>query len=172
VPIAYCPVPTYIHMLQCAPRGNLMSSAPPPLTPPYRITLFYGPEAVSNAAGRLHCVFNVKKRSWKAGTQVVVEVDKAHLSSTAMAIGLEGWAKTTLAALPVDEQRDAEGRIPDLLAQIVCAIKLNLAIEDGLPQENLTIGVDRFAQQLEAAAVRERQRITEYIRTELDVPES
>ena len=149
-----------------------MSSAPPPQTPPYRITLFYGPESVENSADRVHCVFNVKKRSWKAGTQVVVEVDQAQLTSIAMAIGLESWAKTALVSLPVEERREAESRIPDLLAQVVCNIKLDLAIEEGIPQENLTIGAERFTKELEHAVVRERQRITEYIRTELDLPES
>jgi len=117
-------------------------------------------------------VFNVKKRSWKAGTQVVVEVEQAQLTRTAMAIGLESWAKTALASLPAEERDEAEGRIPDLLAQIVCAIKLDLAIEEGIPQENLTIGADQFTKQLEEAVLRARWRITEYIRTELDAPES
>ena len=149
-----------------------MSLTPSPVTPPYRITLFYGPESVENSADRLHCVFNVKKRSWKAGTQVVVEVEQAQLTRTAMAIGLESWAKTALASLPAEERDEAEGRIPDLLAQIVCAIKLDLAIEEGIPQENLTIGADQFTKQLEEAVLRARWRITEYIRTELDAPES
>jgi len=147
-----------------------MSSVPTPQLPQYRITLFYGPEAVAGSVERIHCVFNVKKRSWKAGTQVVVELDDAQLAKAEKAIELEAWTKTSLVSLPEVEWREAEARVPDLFAQAVCAVKLDLAIEHGIPQENLTIGADRFGPELEHAIFDQRSRIIEYLRTELDLP--
>ena len=40
----------------------------------YRVTFFFGPEAVEERPDHLRCVFNVKKRSWKGGVQVAVDV--------------------------------------------------------------------------------------------------
>lgn len=148
-----------------------MSSAPSPQTPPYRITLFYGPEP-SEAVGRIHCVFNVKKRSWKAGVQVVVELEETQLAGIQRAIDLEGWEKDALATLPEIERHDASSRIPDLFAQVVCAIKLELAIEAGLAQENVTIDATRFGPDVDETVLKEKPRIIEYLRTELDLPAS
>ena len=45
----------------------------------YRVTFFFGPEAVEERPDHLRCVFNVKKRSWKGGVQVAVDVARRHL---------------------------------------------------------------------------------------------
>ena len=50
-----------------------MSLLTPPTAPQYRVTLFYGPDLAPGDHSRLHCVFNVKKRSWKAGIQVALQ---------------------------------------------------------------------------------------------------
>lgn len=147
-----------------------MSSVPTPQVPVYRITLFYGPEPVESSGKRIHCVFNVKKRSWKAGMQVVVELEDVQRARAAQTLALEDWVKATVASLPDVEREEAEGRIPDLFAQVLCAVKLDLAIEQGMTQENLTIGAERFMAELDRAIPNERRRITEYIRTELDLP--
>lgn len=148
-----------------------MASAPTPQLLQYRITLFYGPEPVDGRSSRVHCVFNVKKRSWKGGIQVVVEVDEAQLACTRQAIGLDGWAKTALEKLPEAERQEAEHRLPDLFVQAVCAIKLDLAVGVGLPQESHTIGAGVFTAELDCAVKEQRDRITGYLRTELDLPD-
>src|SRR6266705_5247993 len=43
----------------------------------FRITFFFGPEAAPDRPGVVRCVFNVKKRSWKGGVQVTVELASA-----------------------------------------------------------------------------------------------
>ena len=48
--------------------------------PSYRVTFFFGPESVKGQPDVLACVFNVKKRSWKAGIQVSVEMGTDQLS--------------------------------------------------------------------------------------------
>jgi len=146
-----------------------MSSVPTPQLPQYRITLFYGPEAVQGHPSRFQCVFNVKKRSWKGGIQVVIEVDEAQLARARHAIGLDGWSKAVLAALPDDERAQAEHRLPDLFVQAVCAIKLDLAVEAGLPQDNSFIGAQTFSSELERAVAGQARRITRYVAEELDV---
>ena len=51
-----------------------MTQTSPPQIPGFRWTLFYGPEQSETSADTQHCVFNLKKRSWKGGIQVVVEL--------------------------------------------------------------------------------------------------
>ena len=49
------------------------------MTDEFRITFFFGPEAAPDRPGVVRCVFNVKKRSWKGGVQVTVELEAAQL---------------------------------------------------------------------------------------------
>lgn len=146
-----------------------MSSVPTPQLPPYRITLFYGPEVGEGHPSRVHCVFNVKKRSWKGGIQVVVEVDEAQLVRARQAIRLDDWMKTMLAVVPADERLRAEHRVSDLFIQALCNIKLDLAVEAGLPQDNTTIGAQAFSAELERAVAGQAQRVTHYVAQELDL---
>jgi hypothetical protein len=136
----------------------------------YRITLFYGPECTDEASGRVHCVFNVKKRSWRAGTQVAVELDQEQLAHTRRITGAEARMRTALASLPDSARQEAEQRVPDLLAQAVCAMKLDLAIEKGLPQQNLTIPAEDLREELRDSISAQCHRIIEYVLTELDLP--
>src|ERR1700745_3346567 len=45
----------------------------------FRITFFFGPEEVPDRPGVVRCVFNVKKRGWKGGVQVTVELGERQL---------------------------------------------------------------------------------------------
>src|SRR5437870_11999365 len=49
------------------------------MTDEFRITFFFGPEEAPDRPGVVRCVFNVKKRSWKGGVQVTVELAGAEL---------------------------------------------------------------------------------------------
>src|SRR6266852_7114518 len=49
------------------------------MTDEFRITFFFGPEVAPDRPGVLRCVFNVKKRSWKGGVQVTVELGELQL---------------------------------------------------------------------------------------------
>ena len=146
-----------------------MSSVPTPQLPQYRITLFYGPEAVEGHPTRVHCVFNVKKRSWKGGIQVAVEVDDAQLARARQTIRLDDWMKTALTDLPADERPRAEHRVSDLFIQALCTIKLDLAVEAGLPQDNTTVGAQAFSAELDRAVAGQAQRVTRYVAQELDL---
>ncbi len=148
-----------------------MSSTPTPQLPQYRITLFYGPERSEGKASRVHCVFNVKKRSWKGGIQVVVEMDDAQLARARQTAGVDAWMKTELDALPEADRREAAARVPDLFTQAICALKLDLAVEAGLAQENATIAHDALAAELDRVLPERTGRLLSYLRTELDLPE-
>jgi hypothetical protein len=146
-----------------------MPAGPAPQFPQHRITLFFGPEPSEGRPDRVHCVFNVKKRSWKGGIQVVVEVDEAQVTRARQAVGLDDWIERTLKALPEEDRREPASRVPDLFVQALCAIKLDLAVEAGLPQANTVIGAESFAAELDRLLPSQAERVTRRLREELDL---
>ena len=148
-----------------------MESSPQsaPEAPPYRVTFFYGPEPVEDRPGRLCCTFNVKKRSWKGGVQIIVEVDESQMTRVQAAVGFEPWMRRIVATLLDAERADYEGRARDLFVQHLCWLKLDLAIEAGLQQENRRIAAEAFVSELDAAAPARKDRLLSAILAELDV---
>ena len=145
------------------------SPQPAPDAPQYRITFFYGPEPVEDRPGCLCCTFNVKKRSWKGGVQVAVEVEESQIARARDVIGFEAWLARLLSTLLDAERSDYESRARDLFVQQLCAIKLDLAIEAGLQQENRRIAAEVFVSELEAALPAHKGRLFSNILAELDV---
>ena len=147
-----------------------MSSIPTPQLPLYRITLFYGPETVADLPSCVACVFNVKKRSWKGGVQIAVEIDEAQLDRIRQRLGIENWVKNLLAPVHMSE-RDAYGqRAADLFIQEVCSLKLSFALEADIRQENGRIECRRFTEEVERAAVEHGDHIKSNIQKEFDLP--
>lgn len=149
-----------------------MSPQPIPEPPPYRITLFYGPEPVEAQSSRLACVFNVKKRSWKGGVQVAVELPEAQAARARQALDFDPWLQKALASIASEERSDYESRARDLLIQGLCSLKLDLAIEAGIPQENGRIAADAFADELLRAVAQQAERLKTQILAELDLTSS
>lgn len=136
---------------------------------PYRVTLFFGPEPVEQRPGEMACVFNVKKRSWKAGVQVSVEMHVEQLAALREQIRLSDRLARPFSALDPQERPDYEARATDLFAQAACWCKLDLRLEAGLSQENQRLPADMWVAELnEAMAVRAQYAET-YILTELDL---
>ena len=102
----------------------------------YRITFFFGPESVEGQPDVLTCVFNVKKRSWKAGIQVSVEVSTEQLTVLRQKIRLADRLARSLTALDLRERPHYQERIADFFAQAVCWCKLDLRLQGGLTQKN------------------------------------
>jgi hypothetical protein len=146
-----------------------MSSIPTPQLPQYRITLFYGPEPVAEDPPRLMCVFNVKKRSWKGGVQIAVELDERQLAAIRQQLGFEEWLKRILEPVPEHDRDHYESRACDLLIQEICALKLSFALESDIRQENARLEADRFADALGSSVCRHARRIESHILTELDL---
>jgi len=149
-----------------------MSPVPTPQLPPYRITLFYGPEPVAGHPSRVSCVFNVKKRSWKAGVQVVIELDERQLANARQVSGVEVWLQKVLAAVPEADRAGYAGRADDLFVQGVCALKLDLAIQAGIRQENQSIQADALVSELDGEIVEQAERLKSQIRADLDLAAS
>lgn len=135
----------------------------------FRTTFFFGPEEVPERPGILRCVFNTKKRSWKGGIQVAVELAEAQLERLRER-GLLGELLEMLRARVEPETFAEYGqRARDLFTQQVCRAKLDLAMAKGLAQENQTIGADVFQQELEQAVLAGADAVRQAILAELDL---
>jgi hypothetical protein len=160
----------YDHV-QCVRRCSV-SSVPAPQLPLFRVTLFYGPEPTEDDPARLMCVFNVKKRSWKGGVQIAVEVSAAQISRLQHVLSFELWIDTWLAALPEEERPTYESRARDLLIQEICSTKLTLALDKDVRQDNSFLPVDTLVEELDGQVNAGADRIKANILTELDLNQS
>ena len=140
-----------------------------PRVPVYRITLFYGPELMHGVPKTLQCVFNVKKRSWKGGVQIVVAVEEAQLATVREALQFDHWVEEILSQVPHKEHANYALRAHDLFVQQVCHLKLQLAIQQGIRQENSQLDSKMLWQELEEAVVREDRSIKDQVLAELDI---
>ena len=152
-------------------QQGMSSLSSSPQTPLYRITLFYGPELVDSIPKVVRCVFNVKKRSWKGGVQIVVTVEESQLVRVGETLHFEEWLETILAKVPNTERSGYTLRAHDLLGQQICYVKLELAIQHGIHQENSTLASHVLVQELDATIVKKSRSIKEAIFSELDVEE-
>jgi hypothetical protein len=137
--------------------------------PSYRITLFFGPEPVEGTSDVVACVFNVKKRSWKAGVQVVVEISVSQLAALRHNLHLADRLAKHLKALDPHELPYYEARLADCFAQAVSWCKLDLRLRGGLTQDNQRIAADDLTNELNQAAGERIDYIVTYILEELDL---
>ena len=105
-----------------------MSLLSPPQIPLFRITLFYGPEAVEGALDTMHCVFNVKKRSWKGGVQVGIVVERSQIQQLEDMLAFQPWIEDCLRKVPGDERDNYRKQGYDLFIQFICFHKLEIYI--------------------------------------------
>ncbi|ULA65449.1 MAG: hypothetical protein LZF86_210054 [Nitrospira sp.] len=152
-------------MLQC----TTMALETPPDATPYRVTLFFGPEPVDDDSSTQTCVFNVKKRSWKAGIQVSVDIATDQLAALQETIREAAPIAKALEVLPESERVDANARLPDLAAQAIAWCKLDLRLTTGLPQENQRILSHELIPELNQSLLTRREYAITYILTELDL---
>ena len=149
-----------------------MAPEPPPASSSHRVTLFFGPEPVEREPDTQVCVFNVKKRSWKAGIQVSVEIRADQLSAIHHRIRLTDRLTQILLTLAPEARPVYEGRVADLFAQAVSRCKLDLRLQSGLNQENHRILADELVPELDQAVTARAEYVVAYVLTELDlVPE-
>ena len=146
-----------------------MSLLSPPKIPLFRITLFYGPEALEGPTESIHCVFNVKKRSWKGGVQVEVVVERSQITRLEDRLEFKPWLEEILRSLPVENREDYLEKGHDLLIQLVCFHKLQTCIQQGINQENTQVRGDRFISETDEAVQREAEEIKRQIVVELDI---
>ena len=140
-----------------------------PKVPQYRMTLFYGPEWDESDSEVLYCVFNVKKRSWKGGVQIVVEIFRAQLSQIRKAFNFDQWLRRSLEHLPESEKQGYLERGQDIFVQQICLLKLQLAISVGIAQENSRATKDFLVSELDHALEKEESALKCEVLQELDV---
>ena len=135
----------------------------------YRVTFFFGPEPAEHRPGHVRCVFNVKKRSWKGGVQVAVDVAQDSLVRARRQVDYRAWLGKALQRVEQADHEAVTRRADDLLIQAFCTCTLNLAIQRGLEQENQVIVAEAFADDLDRVIEQQPEQLTELIRLELDL---
>lgn len=146
-----------------------MAHASSPELASYRVTLFFGPEPVEQESGVQACVFNVKKRSWKAGIQVTVEIGHEQLARLRHEVRLADRLAEVLTALAPNEGPAYHERAGDLFAQAVTWCKLDLCLRAGLTQVNQRIPAADFMLELDQSMVARAEYVVTYVLTELDI---
>jgi hypothetical protein len=135
----------------------------------FRITFFFGPAEAAEHPDVLMCVFNVKKRSWKGGVQVAVEVTKPQLERLQERGQLDELVEMIRAKTEPNAFGDYQQRARDLFVQEICRMKLDLMTERGLAQENQTIAAEALSEELNRALGMRAEGIRLSILRELDV---
>ena len=135
----------------------------------YRVTFFFGPDATEHRPDHVRCVFNVKKRSWKGGIQVAVDVPQNHLAQARERIGYSTRLGDFLQQVRQEEYGEVRRRADDLFVQALCTCTLNLALHAGLEQQNQTIAAEAFEAELNQVIDEQPEQLIEPIRLELDL---
>ncbi len=135
----------------------------------FRVTFFFGPEPVDGDSDKQACVFNVKKRSWKGGIQVSVEIGVAQLEALRRKIRFDDRITETLAAHTEDERHPFHGREAELFSQAVSRCKLDLRLQTGLKQENQRLSAHELVSELDEAVMARTEYVVTYVLTELDL---
>ena len=139
------------------------------MTEDYRVTFFFGPDNVPRRPDLLACVFNVKKRSWKGGVQIGVELSQEQLKRVQECGQLDELIEMIRAKVEPEEFIDYERRARDLFVQQVCWTKLDLAIASGITQENQTIAADLWEEELPGQVLLRSDGIRQAVLAELDL---
>ena len=148
-----------------------MSLLSPPQIPLFRITLFYGPESFEGDSESIHCVFNVKKRSWKGGVQVDIVVGKNQIRRLENQLGFQEWITDLLQIVPEDDREDYAKQGTDLFTQFICFYKLEIYIRQGIKQENTQVLWNFLILETDEIIQQEAEKIKQQIKIELDIKE-
>jgi len=148
-----------------------MSLLSPPQIPLFRITLFYGPETSEGACDTIHCVFNVKKRSWKGGVQVGILIERNQIRRLEKKLAFQSWVEEHLQVIPSDKREDYLKQGFDLFIQFICFHKLELYIRQGIKQENAQVPAGFLLSETDEVIQREAEKIKQQIMVELDIEE-
>lgn len=138
----------------------------------YRTTFFFGPEVALDPPHHVRCVFNVKKRSWKGGVQVAIDLAQDRLLRARERIRYAAWLGRLLQQVELGDREAVTCRADDLFIQVFCSCALNFALHAGLEQENQVIDAESFGADLDRLIDEQPEQLTEQIRLELDLEHS
>lgn len=135
----------------------------------FRVTLFVGPQRVEGRPFTSSCVFNVKKRSWKGGIQVAVEITDAQIDQLKADVALSHWLAQALSDLPAEDGSSHKERACELFIQAVSWCKLDLLLHAGITQDNQCLAGDSWIAEVRETVIKRTNFITSYIASELDL---
>jgi hypothetical protein len=135
----------------------------------FRVTLFVGPQPVKGKAFIQSTVYNVKKRSWKGGIQVEVELGQPQIDHLSSALEFSRWLQEALASVPLEERPSYQERARELFIQAISWCKLDLLLQSGITQESQCLPADTFVAELNGAAVKRRDFVIRHVASELDL---
>ena len=138
----------------------------------YRVSFFFGPEVGREAPHHLRCVFNVKKRSWKGGVQIAIDLPQDRLLRARQRTSYADWLGRLLERVDLGDREAVTCRADDLFIQVLCSCVLNLALYAGLEQENQVINAESFGADLDRLIEEQPEQLRERIRLELDLEDS
>ena len=146
-----------------------MTVTPAPEPSQFRVTLFVGPQSVKGNPFTSSCVFNVKKRSWKGGVQVAVDITQSQIDRLSTDVDFPRWLALALADLADADRVFQQVRAHELFIQAVCWCKLDLALQSGITQENQCLAADTWIAEVRETVIKRTNFITSYIAAELDL---
>lgn len=135
----------------------------------FRVTLFVGPQPVHGKPFTQSTVYNVKKRSWKGGVQVAVELHQSQIDQLSAAVGFSEWLGKALTVVPGEEHDIYYERAQELLVQALSWCKLDLLLQSGITQQNQCLTADTFVAELNGIAPKRRDFISSHVAAELDL---
>lgn len=135
----------------------------------FRVTLFVGPQPVEGRPFTSSCVFNVKKRSWKGGIQVAVDITQRQIDMLSTEVDLSRWLTHALIDLSDEDRRSHQERAHELFVQAVCWCKLDLLLQSGITQENQCLADDTWITEVRETVIKRTNFITSFIASELDL---
>jgi hypothetical protein len=135
----------------------------------FRVTLFVGPQPVEGKPFISSCVFNVKKRSWKGGIQVAVNITQRQIDTLSTDVDFSRWLAQALIDLSDEDRPSHKERAHELFIQAVCWCKLDLVLQSGINQENQCLADDTWIAEVRDSVIRRTNFITSYIASELDL---
>ncbi|WP_455244978.1 hypothetical protein [Petrachloros mirabilis] len=138
-------------------------------TSQFRITLFVGPQTVEGKPSIQYTVFNVKKRSWKAGIQVAVEIDQRQIDRLRISNRFPEWLDEVISAVPSEFNAANRERALELFIQAISRCKLELLLQAGITQESQCLPSDTFVAELDRAVASRQTYVRSFVSTELDL---
>jgi len=148
-------------------RTMALEHAPGPSQ--FRVTLFVGPQPVKGNPFASSCVFNVKKRSWKGGVQVAIDITQSQIDRLSTDVDFPRWLALALPDLADADRVFQQERAHELFIQAVCWCKLDLALQSGITQENQCLAADTWIAEVRETVIKRTNFITSYIASELDL---
>ena len=135
----------------------------------FRVTFFFGPDSIPDRSDVVVCVFNVKKRSWKGGIQVAVDITQSQIDTLSTDVHFSRWLALALIDLADEDRPSHEERAHELFIQAVCWCKLDLVLQSGITQENQCLADETWNTEVRDTVIKRTNFITSYIASELDL---